>query len=196
MRLAFWDVARATPDLSTRRFVTVVAQSKVLATFLFLGGEVSDLRRSIAMEGSGTGIGATGGAGLVKRGTTVVVLAGNRRDVAGDRAKREVVWLFCFSTERANCRLSMEMALLAKAAKSWGSSERASMSWTESLRPSWYWEIFAESFQLVSAASSRNLWCNRNTVTSRDVHLQKTETCNIINLTSCLHSSLGLPIAW
>ena len=38
--------------------------------------------------------------------------------------------------------------------------------------------------------------CNRNTVTSRDVHLQKTETCNIINLTSCLHSSLGLPIAW
>jgi len=37
--------------------------------------------------------------------------------------------------------------------------------------------------------------CNRNTVTSRDVHLQKTEACNIINLTSCLHSSLGLPIA-
>ena len=33
-------------------------------------------------------------------------------------------------------------------------------------------------------------YCNRNTVTSRDVHLQKTETCSIINLTSCLHSSL------
>ncbi|GJJ67744.1 hypothetical protein EMPS_00090 [Entomortierella parvispora] len=44
--------------------------------------------------------------------------------------------------------------------------------------------------------SVRQAWCNRNTVTSRDVYLQKLETCNIIKLTSCLHSTLDTPIAW
>ncbi|GJJ73051.1 hypothetical protein EMPS_05409 [Entomortierella parvispora] len=50
--------------------------------------------------------------------------------------------------------------------------------------------------QWQEAAPIAEQLCNRNTVTSRDVYLQKLETCNIIKLTSCLHSTLDTPIAW